>query len=53
VDPANHPSIKGIERAGFEPLCRLTHLRRFGRQVLRRSEFPSRRGSAALSDTPG
>lgn len=39
VDPVNHASIKGIERAGFEPFYRLTRVRRFGRHFLRRSGF--------------
>lgn len=39
VDPDNYPSIKGIERVGFQPFYRLTRVRRFGRQRLRRSEF--------------
>jgi GNAT superfamily N-acetyltransferase len=47
VDPGNIPSIKGIERAGFKPLCRLTRVRRFGRQVLRRSEFRLRQETAS------
>jgi RimJ/RimL family protein N-acetyltransferase len=39
VDPGNIASIKGIERAGFEPLYRLTRSRRYGRVLLRRSQF--------------
>lgn len=39
VDPGNRPSIKGIERAGFVPLFRLTRRRRLGRQSLERSDF--------------
>ena len=39
VDPGNRPSIKGIERAGFLPLFRLTLLRRLGRKSLQRSVF--------------
>jgi hypothetical protein len=39
VDPGNLPSIKGIERAGFEPLYRLTRLRRFGRDVFTKQPF--------------
>jgi GNAT superfamily N-acetyltransferase len=40
VDPGNHPSIKGIERAGFMRIYRLTHLRRLGRHILHKSHLP-------------
>jgi hypothetical protein len=39
VDPGNRASIKGIERAGFQPLYQLTRLCRFGRHSLQRSDF--------------
>jgi GNAT superfamily N-acetyltransferase len=39
VDLDNIGSIKGIERAGFEPLYQLTRQRRFGRQFLSQSKF--------------
>lgn len=42
VDPGNRPSIKGIEKAGFQPYCQLTRRRRFGRNSLRRLDFPTR-----------
>lgn len=41
VEPCNHPSIKGIERAGFAPQYRLIRRCRLGRQSLRRSELQS------------
>lgn len=42
VDPGNLPSIRGIERAGFQPLFRLRRLRRFGRESMERSVFALR-----------
>jgi hypothetical protein len=39
VDPDNLPSIRGIERAGFQPMYRITRTLRFGRQSLIRSVF--------------
>ena len=42
VDPGNLPSIKGIERAGFEPLYRLSRLRRLGRDSFARQAFEPR-----------
>jgi GNAT superfamily N-acetyltransferase len=39
VDPDNLPSIRGIERAGFQPMYRLTQTQRFGRHALIRSVF--------------
>jgi GNAT superfamily N-acetyltransferase len=49
VDTGNLPSIKGIERAGFEPLYRLSRLRRLGRDSLARQAFelkyPARRNA--------
>lgn len=39
VEPCNHTSIKGIERAGFVPQYRLIRRCRFGQQSLRRSEI--------------
>jgi GNAT superfamily N-acetyltransferase len=39
VDPGNLPSIKGIERAGFQPRYRLTRTRRFGRTSLKQVPF--------------
>jgi GNAT superfamily N-acetyltransferase len=44
VDPGNLASIKGIERAGFEPRYRLQCLRRFGRRTQVRSPFTQRYG---------
>jgi len=42
VDPGNLPSIKGIERAGFEPLFQLSRLRRLGRQKSHKVSFSAR-----------
>lgn len=42
VDPDNVPSIKAIEKAGFQPLYQLTRKRRFGRQFLVNSPFVAR-----------
>ncbi len=39
VDPGNRPSIKGIEKAGFQPFYQLTRRRRFGKSSLRRLDF--------------
>jgi GNAT superfamily N-acetyltransferase len=39
VDPDNLPSIRGIERAGFQPMYRIIRTQRFGRQALIRSVF--------------
>ena len=39
VDPGNIASIRGIERAGFQPFFRLTRVRRFGRESLRKEGF--------------
>ena len=42
VDPANLPSIRAIEKVGFQPLYRLTRRRRFGRQSLEEQAFMPR-----------
>jgi len=42
VDPANIPSIKAIERAGFRPLYRLTVSQRFGRTRRHEAAFQAR-----------
>jgi RimJ/RimL family protein N-acetyltransferase len=49
VDPGNIASIKGIERAGFQPLYELRRRHRFFRTKLSRSDFTLRSGEA----TPG
>jgi GNAT superfamily N-acetyltransferase len=42
VDPGNLVSIKGIERAGFQPLYQFKRLRRCGRDAFHKSNFTSR-----------
>jgi hypothetical protein len=42
VDPGNMPSIKGIERAGFEPVFQLSRERRLGTRRIRRTPFSAR-----------
>jgi len=39
VEPDNLPSIRGIERAGFQPMYCFTRTRRFGRQSFKKSPF--------------
>jgi RimJ/RimL family protein N-acetyltransferase len=46
VDPENHASIKGIERAGFTPLYCLRRRRRLGASLVQRSEFQPYCGTA-------
>jgi len=51
VDPVNLASIKGIERAGFRPYCRVIRRLRFGRQSLRQLAF-SRGAELATGEPP-
>jgi RimJ/RimL family protein N-acetyltransferase len=51
VDPDNIPSIKAIERAGFQPLYNLTVNRRFGCHLRRECEF--RAGVPRQEPVPG
>jgi GNAT superfamily N-acetyltransferase len=46
VDPGNIPSIKGIERAGFQPLYQLRWRCRFGRRAMAKFSFEPRYSAA-------
>lgn len=49
VDPVNHASIKGIERAGFQAFSLLRRVRRFGRESIEESAFELHDPSTAPS----